>query len=268
MVYLSQTEYLSYIICFSQKKSQPAVAWNLVKPPKETPKSTLEIFKPDKVSVGLGALADAQWKPGDKDQSNEYVANTKFVVPPTGLDSLRGAVWTYGEAHEEEKHVNPWSIPDDDDIIENDWQLSSRGKKKQTRSTERQTNLSESEDENDYDEEDGGSTMSEEIVAKEQISTEQSTLVKMLQKKLLLAFPECDDVCRDHDGSMRDFRPHLTLGQCSIKAEAKTKENFQKGFNDIEFVVDNIHIIRRKRDQPFEISRSIALGCGQLTSDG
>ena len=58
----------------------------------------------------------------------------------------------------------------------------------------------------------------------------------------------------------REFTPHMTLGQFDKYAIEKKKEDFSKEWKEIEFEVQEIHLIQRDgQNSPFYIKNSIKL---------
>ena len=83
------------------------------------------------------------------------------------------------------------------------------------------------------------------------------TPVTDLQSHLVGLFPDCDDLNTRGDAG---FQPHLSLGQFKKFEVKRYMEEFQKSWNDIEFVVSEIYLISRKDfDDPFHVRKTVPL---------
>jgi len=84
---------------------------------------------------------------------------------------------------------------------------------------------------------------------------EKGDELKTLQKNLQEVFPFCDDQStKSHDG----FQPHLSVGQFSGKVQSEqTINEFTKNWSPISFQVNEVFLIARKGEDPFEFKYKI-----------
>lgn len=230
-------------------------------------------------AVGLDALSGAVWEPGDTDKSENksvsgfdalrdavWTSDSRYSPVARGLDALRDAIWRPGEnTLQRETDISQQNVREDQ-IERRHWQVASSDGKLREQNTI-SVNISESES-NSEDEETAEQEKQIESLEtpneNQHLSFVSSTAVEQLQRKLLMSFPECDDVCRHQGEHSLSFRPHLTLGQLSGSVTLNNWKTSEEGRNwrDIEFMVSEIHIITRKgKIEPFQIRHTIKIGC-------
>jgi poly(A) polymerase len=77
-----------------------------------------------------------------------------------------------------------------------------------------------------------------------------------LQRALLSAFPTCQEQQREGG-----FTPHLTVAQCTNLSSARESiGRWQAAWKPSSFVVDEVCLISRRGDEPFEVRHRIKLG--------
>eukprot|EP00051_Salpingoeca_urceolata_P029836 m.491184 g.491184 ORF g.491184 m.491184 type:complete len:190 (+) comp29422_c0_seq1:367-936(+) len=91
---------------------------------------------------------------------------------------------------------------------------------------------------------------------------EPADSLQVLQRALIREYPECDDLCKRGDDG---FHPHLTVGQWrDSRAADRAIDGFKRdGWEPIEFTVNEVHLITRDGDTPFEFRHRIPLGGGE-----
>ena len=83
------------------------------------------------------------------------------------------------------------------------------------------------------------------------------TIMKM-QGVIQQVYPDCDDQSTKSDVG---FTPHMSLGQFPHKTLQQKLEEFQTGWQDVEFDVKEVYLISRKDfDDPFHIRETVPLG--------
>eukprot|EP01118_Nematostelium_gracile_P015911 TRINITY_DN6472_c0_g1_i1.p1 TRINITY_DN6472_c0_g1~~TRINITY_DN6472_c0_g1_i1.p1 ORF type:complete len:713 (-),score=167.58 TRINITY_DN6472_c0_g1_i1:18-2156(-) len=88
--------------------------------------------------------------------------------------------------------------------------------------------------------------------------TEQDKTIHKLQKILENQFPICDDLSRI---SQQGFTPHLSVGNDFSKEHIEGfKNKFQINWKPIEFQVNELYLIHRQNDDPFQIHSVVPLG--------
>lgn len=81
---------------------------------------------------------------------------------------------------------------------------------------------------------------------------------KSLQASLQGLFPQCTDEIKQANG----FNPHLSIGQFSTVEEARQKLPVWKA---LDFDVNEVALISRKDDEPFNVDCTIELSSGKVT---
>lgn len=77
-----------------------------------------------------------------------------------------------------------------------------------------------------------------------------------LQHQLEELYPQCDDLRTISGG----FNPHLSLGQFKPRELQKYVKEFSSSWQQVTFVVKEIHLISRtSAEAPFEIRKSVPL---------
>lgn len=80
--------------------------------------------------------------------------------------------------------------------------------------------------------------------------------LKRLEEKITKILPFCNDLVQKNDG----FHPHLTLGHFDEKTIEKKKEEFEKQWIPISFMVNELYVIFRKDAvSPFFVTKTIRL---------
>jgi RNA 2',3'-cyclic 3'-phosphodiesterase len=83
--------------------------------------------------------------------------------------------------------------------------------------------------------------------------------IQEIEKGILECLPFCDDLTKkSEDGS---FHPHLTLGQFDLKKIDSVLPSFQKKWDPISFLVNEIYLIERSsQTTPFYVKKTIKFG--------
>jgi 2'-5' RNA ligase len=78
-----------------------------------------------------------------------------------------------------------------------------------------------------------------------------------LQAALQAAFPDCDDASRYESG----FTAHLSVGQARLPADLEARLRVaREGWTPIRWKVEELALIAREGEAPFEVDRRVALG--------
>ncbi|RUS18557.1 Poly(A) polymerase central domain-containing protein [Endogone sp. FLAS-F59071] len=85
------------------------------------------------------------------------------------------------------------------------------------------------------------------------LKASDASLVKKVQAAVDRLFPHCNDLSQRGEADGEGFIPHLTLGQTKKVVELEKIACQECLTQDIEWMVDGLYLISRKRDDSFEI---------------
>jgi 2'-5' RNA ligase len=89
------------------------------------------------------------------------------------------------------------------------------------------------------------------------LSPEPGDAYVSLQAALQAVFPDCRDQSRSDGG----FTPHLSVGQAGLEESAeKLCARLQANWTPVRFVLQDVALIRRDVDTPFDVALRIPLG--------